>query len=97
MFVCRHAPGRASVVALAHQEFEEQGDMLNCQVFFLLDKMPADSRRVRAAAEEMLRREALSYEYPGESIMPSTPSFIMSSKKLADAVGSAPSKSVVWW
>src|SRR4051812_12571154 len=71
-------------------------DWLNRQFFLRFDKILVNSLRVFALPKKCDWSGALSYEYPGDSIMPSTPKPIISSKNERTELGSAPSKSVVF-
>src|SRR6185312_8927164 len=73
----------------------KMGDALNRHVFLRFDRIARNSFFDRARPRKCFWSGALSYVYPGDTIMLSTPAVISSSKCALTLFGSAPSKSVV--
>src|SRR4051812_2307160 len=73
----------------------KMGDALKRQVFFRLERIMRNSFFDLARPRKCFWSGALSYVYPGETIMLSTPARISSSKWARTEFGSAPSNSVV--
>ena len=74
----------------------KRGDWLNRHDLFAFSNIREKRRCDRSRRRKCSWSGAFSYEYPGLTIIPSTPSSIISSKKRRMPSGSLPSNSVVF-
>src|SRR5436190_23108509 len=81
-------------VRLPIRNSKNSGDRLNCHRFLRFDRIARNMRRVRARPKQCVGSGAVPEEQPGESIMPSTPRSIISSKDALTDVGAAAAKTV---